>query len=455
MGSEQSHGLPFMDELPSGWDVTAFGRILDGGTRNGIYKKKEFHGEGAKIVNMGELFAYPRLHAVPMKRLSLTATEADRFLLCEGDLLFARRSLVAEGAGKCSVVCEVSEPTTFESSIIRARPDSTQADSLFLYYLFSSPLGVHLLQTIRRQTSVSGITGTDLVKLNIPVPPLPEQKAIAHILGSLDDKIELNRKMNETLEAMARAIFKSWFVDFDPVRAKAEGRQPEGMDAETAALFPDAFEESELGLIPKGWRLLPLYDTATFVNGAAFKSKDFCAPINGLPIIKIAELKNGITAQTRWSQRELKDTQVIDTGDLLYSWSGSPDTSLEAFLWTGGKGLLNQHIFNVIAPDAVSKAYVYYLLHYLRPILVATAKNKQTTGLGHVTVADMKRLMVTAMPDDIRPAFEMIFSPIFDEAFQRTLESASLCLTRDALLPKLLSGQIRIKDAEKFVEDAA
>ena len=259
--------------MVSDWPEVPFGNLLINGTRNGIYKKKEFHGSGIKIVNMGELFAYPRLYSIPMKRVELTEKEGERFCLKAGDLLFARRSLVAEGAGKCSIVMEIDEPTTFESSIIRARPDSNKLYSLFAYYLFNSPHGKYLLGTILRQVAVSGITGSDLVSLEVPLPPLSDQRAIAHILGSLDDKIELNRQMNQTLEAMARAIFKSWFVDFDPVRenmkrkgAKAQGRKEDKNNSSASLrpgvpalpfhildLFPDGFEVSELGEIPKGW----------------------------------------------------------------------------------------------------------------------------------------------------------------------------------------------------------
>lgn len=148
-----------------------------------------------------------------MKRVQLSAEELAKSDLRAGDLLFARRSLTAEGAGKCSVVCEIKEPTTFESSIIRARPDSRVADSLFLYYMFSSPYGAYVLGTIRRQVAVAGITGTDLVELPIPLPPLAQQKTISQILGALDDKIELNQKMNATLEAISQATFKSTFID--------------------------------------------------------------------------------------------------------------------------------------------------------------------------------------------------------------------------------------------------
>nr|ART37327.1 E283 [uncultured bacterium] len=307
----------------------------------------------------------------------------------------------------------------------------------------------YLLRTIdfrscSDKSSVPGVNRNDLHRISVLLPPLAEQKTIAAVLGALDDKIELNRRMNATLEEMARALFQSWFVDFDPVRAKLDGRQPAGLDAATAALFPATFQDSPLGHIPTGWGAIPLYDTAQWVNGAAFKSEDFCATGDGLPVIKIAELKDGIGAQTKWCKRAAGPNQIIDTGDLLYSWSGSPDTSLEAFLWSGGRGLLNQHIFKVIAPTTVEKRFVYYLLQYLRPVLVETARNKQTTGLGHVTIADMKRLLACMPNKAVLAAFDRDIAPIFDKAFTNTLESRTLATLRDTLLPKLLSGELPI-----------
>ena len=207
--------------MESNFPTIKFGDLLTPeGTRNGVYKGKEFHGRGQKIINMGELFGNPRLFDIPMKRVELDAKEQKKFLVQPGDLLFARRSLVAEGAGKCCLIKEVGDETCFESSIIKAVPRKDIADSEYIFYLFTSKIGRHLLGTILRQTAVSGITGTDLVELEIPLPALPEQKAIAHILGTFDEKIELNRKRNETLEGIAKALFKSWFVDFDPVRKK-------------------------------------------------------------------------------------------------------------------------------------------------------------------------------------------------------------------------------------------
>ena len=320
----------------------------------------------------------------------------------------------------------------------------------FVYYSLSTRKN-----EIRHQaaggSAVPILNKGDFSCLEITLPPLAEQKAIAAVLGALDDKIELNRRMNATLEAMARALFQSWFVDFDPVRAKLDGRKPLGMDAATAALFPDAFQDSPLGHVPKDWELIPLYETAQWVNGAAFKSEDFCATGDGLPVIKIAELKDGISDQTKWCQRDAGPNQIIDTGDLLYSWSGSPDTSLEAFLWSGGRGLLNQHIFKVIAPTAAEKRFVYYLLQYLRPVLVETARNKQTTGLGHVTIADMKRLLVCMPNKAVLAAFDRNIAPVFDRAFTNTLESSTLATLRDTLLPKLLSGKVQANLNKDFL----
>ena len=160
-----------------------------------------------------------------------------------------------------------SGSTTFESSIIRARPDATKSDSLFLYYYFKSPQGLHALDSIRRQVAVAGITGSDLVRLNVRLPPLSHQRAIAHILGTLDDKIDLNRRMNETLEAMARALFKYWFVDFGPVRAKAEDRDS-SLPRPLADLFPAHLVDSEIGQIPASWKFSQIGKEVDAVGGS-------------------------------------------------------------------------------------------------------------------------------------------------------------------------------------------
>ncbi len=318
---------------------------------------------------------------------------------------------------------------------------SPNINGRYLHLFLQSPEARREIEQVAVGTTQKTISLKSISALQIPVPPPKELEAIAHILGTLDDKIELNRRMNATLEAMARALFQSWFVGFDPVRRNSEG----GASRPEDLLFPDSFEDSAIGEIPTGWEVMPLYETATYRNGAPFKPADFCPSGGGLPVIKIAELKSGLTEQTKWSNKQLGSDQMIDTGDLLYSWSGSPDTSLDAFLWSNGPGLVNQHIFKVITSSDAEKRFVYYLLKHLRPILVETARDKQTTGLGHVTVADMKRLQVCRLPKDVLAAFDKLIAPFFDKAFANTVESQTLASLRDTLLPALLSGTITTK----------
>jgi type I restriction enzyme S subunit len=182
-----------------------------------------------------------------------------------GDIVFTQRGTL----GQVSIVPEGPfDRYLISQSQMRLTVDRNKVDPLFIYYVFRAPeqqeyARLHAIQTGVPHTNLGILRDTP-----VPVPPRIEQMAIAHILGTLDDKIELNRKMNETLEAMVRALFKSWFVEFDPVRAKAEGRDS-GLPKYLADLFPDSLEESELGKIPRGWSALPVYEIAAYINGAA------------------------------------------------------------------------------------------------------------------------------------------------------------------------------------------
>ena len=329
------------------------------------------------------------------------------------------------------------------------------ADPRFLYYyLTSKPFTAYLTQIAESHTSAYPAFNSDVIeKAELVLPPDSEQSAISHILGSLDDKIELNRRMNQTLEAKAQAIFRSWFVDFDPVRAKAEGGGP-GLSEDIAALFPDSFEESELGEIPTGWKSRSLSASAKYINGAAYRNFHFTDEEGALPVVKIAELKNGVTGQTKFTKTELDDKYRIGDGEILLSWSGNPDTSIGAFVWCGGPAWLNQHIFRVLPHHGIEKHFVFYLLKYLRPVFAEIARDKQTTGLGHFTARDMKRLMVVHPSESILTIFNDSVGPMFDQWYGNLFESNTIASLRDALLPKLISGELRVPHAEKFVEEA-
>ena len=281
--------------------------------------------------------------------------------------------------------------------------------------------------------------------LAFDAPELEVQKLISETLRPLDDRITLLRETNTTFEAIAQALFKSWFVDFDPVHAKMQGRAPEGMDEATAARFPDSFEASELGDVPKGWSLFPVYDLATFINGAAYKAFEPNAERRGLPIIKIAELKSGVSATTAFSAVDMPEKYLIELGDILFSWSGNPDTSIDTFVWPHEAAWLNQHIFRVLPNEQFERAFVLQTLRYLKPVFAELARNKQTTGLGHVTVADLKRLLVVKPDSKSLDLFNRILGPVQQRIFENERQALLLSKIRDTLLPRLIYGQLEMK----------
>jgi type I restriction enzyme S subunit len=271
------------------FDLAPFGSLFSTPQKNGLTRPKSVRGSGVPMVNMNELFAFSRIHNIEMDLVPIVDKES-HFLLETEDLLFARQSLVLAGAGKCSIFIGNTKPTVFESHIIRCRLNKTVSNPYFYYYFFQSVHGRIVMETIAEQgAGASGIRGSDLVKLLVPCPSKSYQDAIVKILTPLDNRISLLRETNTTLEAIAQTLFKSWFVDFDPVKAKVEGRIPEGMSDATAALFPSEFEESALGLIPKGWKCGRLGDLVAFQNGYAFKSKDWVE--SGHPVVKIGDVK--------------------------------------------------------------------------------------------------------------------------------------------------------------------
>jgi type I restriction enzyme S subunit len=320
-------------------------------------------------------------------------------------------------------------------------------DPTFFYYLlrYLKPNFVGIARN-KQTTGLGHVTKRDLESIDGATPPLPEQRAIAHILGTLDYKIELNRRMSETLEAMARTLFKSWFVDSPPVRAKADGRDP-GLPQPLADLFPARLVDSELGEIPEGWEVKSLDEIARFLNGLALQKYP---PVGdrSLPVIKIAQLRAGNTTGADRASADLDEDYVVKDGDILFSWSGS----LECVLWAGGEGALNQHLFKVTS--ATYPRWLCYLgvhLHLERFRHIAAGK---ATTMGHIQRHHLSDAQLVVPPVQLLRAITEHIEPIIESLWKRAVESRTLAALRDTLLPKLISGELRVKDAEKFIERA-
>lgn len=328
--------------------------------------------------------------------------------------------------------------------------EGVDEDFLFFVLRWLKPRFAEIARN-KQTTGLGHVTLRDFKSMAVGLPDEIEQKAIVSIVGPIQEKIDLNRHTNETLEALARAIFKDWFVDFGPTRAKVEGREPY-LAPQLWDLFPDALDDEDK---PVGWDTEPIYDQAEWVNGAAYKNMHFSDAPDALPVVKIAELKAGVTDRTQFTNTHLGEKYRINSGELLFSWSGNPDTSIDAFIWQYGPAWLNQHIFSVRDIGKMSKPQLYFMLKTYMPEFAEIARNKQTTGLGHVTKADMQRMIICTGSSAVRDRFDDLIKPIFDKLVANLFESRELATSRDLLLPKLISGEIRLREAEKLVEKVA
>jgi type I restriction enzyme S subunit len=325
-----------------------------------------------------------------------------------------------------------------------------RADTRFLSYVLS-------------QTDISGyLTGSTMPKLTqgnlnrLPIisPPLAEQKAIAAVLGALDDKIELNRRMNGTLEAMARALFQSWFVDFDPVRAKLDGRKPVGLDEATAALFPASFQDSKLGPIPHGWAADTIKNRASNIQ-YGFTQSATKEPV-GPHFLRITDISGG---RIDWSSvpfcqatdEEREKYRIVD-GDIFIARTGAS---------TG------DNIYAVEPPPAVFASYLIRIQFSSRGLgrlvgeftrtadyasyVAGTIGGSAQPNASAQTLAGASLVFPT---EEIADAFYRTVRPFDLMRAANDRESRTLANLRDTLLPKLLSGEIRVSDAEKSIEDA-
>ena len=351
------------------------------------------------------------------------------------------------------------------NSMLRVRCDPAKLIPEYLYYWLCSHEGQHYLFSRVSQVGVPQIQRplTTLREASLPVPPLDEQKAIAHILGTLDDKIELNQQMNQTLEAIARALFKSWFIDFDPVRAKLDGRQPAGMDAETAALFPAEFEDGgAIVQIPKGWEVKTLGDFIDIKHGYAFKGEFFRDTPPGDILLTPGNFAIGggfKDDKFKYYVGEIPEEFVLAKGNLVVTMtdlSKLGDTlGYPAIIPTEREShyLHNQRLGKVFikSKNSISKLHLYYLLRtneYRHEILAGATG----TTVKHTSPNRIQAFKFPAPDAELSLKFAEIVGFLFEKMSLNNDENRNLIVTRDALLPKLLSGEIRVKDAEKIVE---
>jgi type I restriction enzyme S subunit len=335
-------------------------------------------------------------------------------------------------------------------NLVLLRADGKTVVSSFLRWLLRSPAW---WEQVQRHLNVGAVFDSlkcrDIPNFRLPIPPLGEQQAIAEVLASLDERIDLNRRMSHTLEGMAHALFTSWFVEFEPVQAKAEGRLPGEMDVRTAALFPDRFEETELGPVPLGWRVTALDAIASFLNGLALQKFPAVDGQRSLPVLKISHLRAGSTNESERAAADIPLEYVVHDGDLVFSWSGS----LLVRLWAGGPAALNQHLFKV-SSTTFPRWFVRGWLNHHLPEFQGIAADKATT-MGHIQRHHLTLAKVVIPPREVLTTCDRAIAPLEDLLVANDVERRTLAAVRDLLLPKLLSGEVRVKDAEAAVTATA
>lgn len=337
-----------------------------------------------------------------------------------GDTLMARITPCLENGKTAYVsILDDGEVGFGSTEYIVFRNIEGVTDSKFVYYFVTSPWFREI--AIKSMVGSSGrqrVQQSVLENLEVNLPPLEEQRRVAGILGSLDDKIELNRRINANLEAQAQALFRSWFVDFEPFR-------------------DGPFVDSELGKIPQGWKVGDIYTYMNVIYGAPYKSALFNTDKKGYPLIRIRDLKT--YSPQFYTEEILPNTEYVDFGDIV----AGMDAEFVPYIWKGEKGLLNQRVCKFIPKyDYVSK---YYILSLIRPELEFVQSYKVGTTVSHLGKSDIDKFKVITPPAEIVKKFSSIVEPFHKQIIKLAKENINLSALRDTLLPKLMAGEIPIE----------
>jgi len=374
-----------------------------------------------------------------------------------GDVILTHRATVGRIAitGSDAPTVFVTNPgTTIWRSL-----DKDLLDQRYLYFYMSSRIFQdRLFSEVGHTSTFDYVSLTQQRTLPVVIPEIRLQRQIAHILGTLDDKIELNRKTNETLEAMAKALFKSWFVDFDPVRAKAEGR-PTGLPAEISDLFPDSFEDSELGEIPSGWAVTTVGEVTDLVTkgttptsiGGAFSSE-------GIPFYKVESISDeghiipGKCAFIDDKSDALLARSRIEEGDILFSIAGTIGRVAQMTRFDIPANTNQALAIARPSNRRISSTLLFYFLRERGRIDLALSRTVQSVQ-ANFSLSELKSIPLALPQQSSRIALEDIFDSLRKKISSNQRNSFSISALRDTLLPKLISGEIRIPDAEQMLEE--
>ena len=402
------------------WKTYKLEDLLSTPVRNGLTKPSSIRGKGVKMIGMGELFANEIIRDIEMPRVPTTESELKLSSIEKGDLLFARQSLTLEGAGKCSLVKEVTEPTVFESHIIRCRVNKSLVLPEYLYYYFRSRFGRYKIECIVEQVAAAGIRGKDLIKIEIPVPDMQTQRGIVDCLSILDEKIHYNSLINDNLEQQAQTLYKSWFVDFEPFK-----------DGE--------FIESELGQIPEGWQCIPF---SMFVSESKAKT-------GKIGIKEYSVTNNGIFPRDAKYNKSLSQSstknKLILYGDLVFGMSR--DILNWGVMQEEQGGVSSAYtVYNInsgIVNSTYLELFIKSRIHLFSDLIRPAAREGQG-----IDKSVLQTKVLLCPPQEVLDTFWPLYNSVTNQIQTTTTEINCLGDVRDTLLPKLMSGELKINEID-------
>ena len=360
-------------------------------------------------------------------------------MLQEGDIIISAR-------GTVGALAQIGKPMAFNQSCYGVRGKNGLANTNFIYYLLKH--SVQKLKNVSHGAVFDTITRQTFDLIDVKLPNYQEQEKIAEMLGCLDDRITLLRETNATLEAIAQAMFKSWFVDFDPVHAKQQGRAPEGMDEATAALFPDSFDESELGLVPRGWQISSLAKLMDIAGGTQPPASEFVetAKEGFIRLIQIRDYETDAHLTFLPFTSKLK---ITSKEDIMIARYGA---SVGRICW-GLDGAYNVALVRVVCEPSYREFLRTYLQSYVfQERLAAVSGRSAQAGFNKSDIASFKLVEPT---NSLFSAYQDLAWPLRKKILHNRQQVNTLVSLRDTLLPRLISGQIRLPVAEAILENAA
>ena len=437
------------------WRRVALGDLIDL-QLSSVDKKSKINEQAVQLCNYTDVYNNSFIHA-GMDFMLATATEREiaRCSLAAGDVVITKDSEKHDDIGVPALVREDVPNLVCGYHLAILRPRLSEVHGTYLFYALSTDDSQQQFHSFANGVTRFGLRKADIGLVEIPLPPLPVQRAIANVLGTLDDKIELNRRMNETLEGMARALFKSWFVDFEPVRAKIDGRWRRGeslpdIPAEHYDLFPDRMVDSELGEIPEGWEVKALGTFGEIITGKTPSTKQPEYYGEDVPFLRIPDmhgkmyaLKTELMLSVQGAESQSKKT--LPPGSVSVSCIATPGLVVLNHRDTQ----TNQQINSIVPHDQLVSRYLYWTCCHL-------SSDIATGGLGGSVFGNMNKSTFSALlaihpkPPTILRAFDALVSPIHAAILANEEEAHTLAAQRDALLPRLVSGELTVKDLERL-----